>query len=334
MYKLIDISNYQKGANLAEAINNDVDGFIFRLGWGDNETSQDDPCYWNFVEQAENLGKPWGVYIFSYAINEANVKSEIEHTLRLVTGRNPQLGVWWDLENSDHKERNGFEDLANGELVISWAKKFISAMNDNGYTAGLYCDLNHARNLDLSGIEHLWIAAYFNNPDFNNPPYNCDIWQYTSTEAIAGVADHVDTNIVYAQWIKNIIYGIENNNNNNNESEEGLMTRQEANICVTTCFIEHLGRLADPSGLEAYSNAIIDRPFNCDLSDLDRALMDSDEYKTKHKRDFIINCYQVLLGRYPENEEVIQARMGYTYLRDIVADIMNSDEYKNRQNIQ
>ena len=207
-------------------------------------------------------------------------------------------------------------------------------MNDNGYTAGLYCDLNHARNLDLSGIEHLWIAAYFNNPDFNNPPYNCDIWQYTSTEAIAGVADHVDTNIVYAQWIKNIIYGIENNNNNNNESEEGLMTRQEANICVTTCFIEHLGRLADPSGLEAYSNAIIDRPFNCDLSDLDRALMDSDEYKTKHKRDFIINCYQVLLGRYPENEEVIQARMGYTYLRDIVADIMNSDEYKNRQNIQ
>lgn len=334
MYKLIDISNYQKGANLAEAINNDVDGFIFRLGWGDNETSQDDPCYWNFVEQAENLGKPWGVYIFSYAINEANVKSEIEHTLRLVAGRNPQLGVWWDLENSDHKERNGFEDIANGELVVSWAKKFISAMNNNGYLAGLYCDLNHARNLDLSGIEHLWIAAYFNNPDFNNPPYNCDIWQYTSTEAIAGVADHVDTNIVYAQWIKNIIDGIENNNNNNNESEEGLMTRQEANICVTTCFIEHLGRLADPSGLEAYSNAIIDRPFNCDLSDLDRALMESDEYKKKHKRDFIINCYHVLLGRDPENEEVIQARMGYTYLRDIVADIMNSDEYKNRQNIQ
>ena len=333
MYKLIDISNYQKDANLAEAINNGVDGFIFRLGWGDNETSQDDPCYWNFVEQAENLGKPWGVYIFSYAINEANVKSEIEHTLRLVAGRNPQLGVWWDLENSDHKERNGFEDIANGELVVSWAKKFISAMNNNGYLAGLYCDLNHARNLDLSGIEHLWIAAYFNNPDFNNPPYNCDIWQYTSTEAIAGVADHVDTNIVYAQWIKNVIDGIENNNNNN-ESEEGLMTRQEANICVTTCFIEHLGRLADPSGLEAYSNAIIDRPFNCDLSDLDRALMESDEYKKKHKRDFIINCYHVLLGRDPENEEVIQARMGYTYLRNIVADIMNSDEYKNRQNIQ
>ena len=334
MYKIIDISNYQKGANLAEAINNGVGGFIFRLGLGDDNKSQDDLAFEDFVAQAEALNKPWGTYIFSYAINEVNLESEIAHALRCVAGKNPQLGIWWDLENSDHKERNGFEDLANGELVISWAKKFISAMNDNGYTAGLYCDLNHARNLDLSGIEHLWIAAYFNNPDFNNPPYNCDIWQYTSTEAIAGVADHVDTNIVYAQWIKNIIYGIENNNNNNNESEEGLMTRQEANICVTTCFIEHLGRLADPSGLEAYSNAIIDRPFNCDLSDLDRALMDSDEYKTKHKRDFIINCYHVLLGRDPENEEVIQARMGYTYLRDIVADIMNSDEYKNRQNIQ
>lgn len=327
MYKVIDISYYQSGANLAEAISDDIDGFIFRLGWGDDETSQDDPCYWDFVERAESLGKPWGAYIFSYATNEENVQSEIKHSLRLVAGRNPQLGVWWDLENSDYKERNGFNDIDNGELVVSWANKFISAMNDNGYIGGLYCDLNHARNLDLSGIEHLWIAAYFDNPDFDNPPYDCDIWQYTSTEAISGVADSVDTNIVYAQWIKNIINGI--NNNSNNESEDGLMTREQAENCINTCFVEHLGRLADPSGLEAYVAEIIDRDYDCDLSDIDNALMDSDEYKEKHKREFIINCYRTLLGRDPESEDVIEARMGYARLRDIYAELVASEEYQN-----
>ena len=329
MYKIIDISNYQAGANFTEAVNTGIDGFIFRLGVGDDIPSQDDQTFENFVAQAEALNKPWGTYIFSYALNEQNLESEIAHALRCVADKNPRLGVWWDLENSDYKQRNGFEDIANGELVISWAKRFISTMNNNGYTAGLYCDLNHARNLDLSGIEHLWIAAYFNKPDFDNPPYNCDIWQYTSTEAIAGVANNVDTNIVYAQWIKDVINGTINNNN---ESEEnGIMTKEQAEICVNTCFLEHLGRLADPSGLEAYVGEIIDKEFNCDLYNIDNALMSSDEYKNKKKREFIINCYRNLLGREPENEDVIQVRMDYPLLRDIYAEFVNSDEYKNKQ---
>ncbi len=324
MYKIIDISNYQNDANLAEVINCGIDGFIFRLGLGDDNKSQDDLAFENFVSQAELLQKPWGTYIFSYAINEQNLESEISHTLRCVAGKNPQLGIWWDLENSDYKQRNGFEDIANGELVINWAKRFISTMNNNGYTAGLYCDLNHARNLDLSGIEHLWIAAYFNNPDFDNPPYNCDIWQYSSTEHIIGVADNVDTNIVYAQWIKNIINGTKNNTEN--EGEKKLMTKQEAEICIQTCFIEHFGRLADSSGLEAYSNEIIDRNFDCDLSDIDKVLTSSEEYI----RNFIYKAYNCLLGRDPESENVIQTRMKYPRLRDIIADIISSEEYKNK----
>lgn len=333
MYKIIDISNYQAGANFTEAVNTGVDGFIFRLGVGDDIPSQDDQSFENFVTQAEALNKPWGAYIFSYALNEQNLESEIAHALRCVAGKNPRLGIWWDLENSDYKERNGFEDIANGELVVSWAKKFISAMNDNGYIGGLYCDLNHARNLNLDGIEHLWIAAYFNNPDFNNPPYNCDIWQYTSTSYCwPGIADNVDTNIVYAQWIKDVINGTTNNNNNNESEENGNMTREQAEICVNTCFMEHLGRMADPSGLEAYVGAIIDRDFDCDLSDIDNALINSDEYRNKHKREFIINCYRNLLGREPENEDVIQARMGYPLLRDIFAEFVNSEEYRNKKN--
>lgn len=121
-------------------------------------------------------------------------------------------------------------------------------------------------------------------------------------------------------------------NNNNNESEENNMTRQQARNCINTCFIEQLGRLADPEALEAYTNAIIDRNYDCDLSDVDNALKDSDEYRIKHKREFIINCYRTLLGRDPESEDVIEARMGYALLRDIYTEIVNSEEYQNMHN--
>lgn len=127
-----------------------------------------------------------------------------------------------------------------------------------------------------------------------------------------------------------------NNNSNdsdyNNESEGNTMTRQQARNCINTCFIEQLGRLADPEALEAYTNAIIDRDYDCDLSDVDNALKNSDEYRIKHKREFIINCYRTLLGRDPESEDVIEARMGYALLRDIYTEIVNSEEYQNMHN--
>ena len=115
------------------------------------------------------------------------------------------------------------------------------------------------------------------------------------------------------------------NEDNNNESEGTGMTKEQAELYVQTCFTEYLGREADPGALEAYSNAILDRDENDDLSDVDKALQSSDEYK----RNFIIKCYQVHLGRNPESEEVIQAKMGYPRLRDIVNDIMQSEEYQN-----
>lgn len=115
------------------------------------------------------------------------------------------------------------------------------------------------------------------------------------------------------------------NEDNNNESEGTGMTKEQAELYVQTCFTEYLGREADPGALEAYSNAILDRDENDDLSDVDKALQSSDEYK----RNFIIKCYQVHLGRNPESEEVIQAKMGYPRHRDIVNDIMQSEEYQN-----
>ena len=113
-----------------------------------------------------------------------------------------------------------------------------------------------------------------------------------------------------------------------NESESGRMTKAQAELYVQTCFTEYLGRPADKEALETYSNAIIDKNENDDLSEIDRAIQSSEEYK----RNFIIKVYNVHLGRNPESEEVIQARMGYKRFRDILNDIFSSEEYKKLQN--
>lgn len=122
--------------------------------------------------------------------------------------------------------------------------------------------------------------------------------------------------------------GNDSNDSDNNESEENNMTREEAGICIETCYCQHFDRPADPEGKEAYINAIIDRDFDCDLSDVDNAMINSDEYYDNFTR----KAYKLYLNREPENDEVVIARRYYPSLRMIMADILRSDEYQNMHN--
>ncbi len=208
MKRIADISSYQMRADLVKMYQEGgIDGFIFRLGYGNNHNYQDDMMFHEFVSTAIKNNIPWGAYIFSYALTDSDLRSEIDHTLRMLDGNTPPLGVWWDLENSDYKEKNGFNDIRNGEMVSDFAKTYIKAMNENGCIAGIYCDLNHYINIPgLHDIEHKWIACYQTNPDPANPPVcDCDIWQYTSQGDIMGNDGNADLNYIYASWINNIL---------------------------------------------------------------------------------------------------------------------------------
>lgn len=224
MYKIIDISKHQRGADLSRAINDGVDGFIFHAAYGDDISSQDDTAFEEFVAQAEALGKPWGAYIFSYAVNDDlgfinHPNSEIEHLLRVLNGRKPSLGVWLDIENDSGKEKYGWRDEDHADELNDYIDRFCNRMEEEGLVAGVYCDLSHTGYLSAVNNHKLWVARYADNPDSNNPPRDCDIWQYTSTESIDGVSDSVDCNWVYADWIKSILEGSAGNDNESNESD-------------------------------------------------------------------------------------------------------------------
>ena len=45
------------------------------------------------VKKAEDAGLDWGAYLYSYALTEAEAKSEVAHTLRLLKGKKP-VSIW------------------------------------------------------------------------------------------------------------------------------------------------------------------------------------------------------------------------------------------------
>lgn len=104
-----------------------------------------------------------------------------------------------------------------------------------------------------------------------------------------------------------------------NSSDEELLVRR--------MYVEVLDRAVDESGFKHYTD------INISENDLRRELTNSDE-NTKdlnhnHKFWFIVKCYKVILGRYPENDEVVNARLKCSN-QDIFNSIWNSPENKNK----
>ena len=118
-------------------------GVIIRIGYGNDIEGQDDKQAIRNMNECERLGIPYGVYIYSYALTSDEVTSEINHTLRMLQGRSPVRGVWFDMEDADgYKESNGLDVYKDGELLTDFCIQFIEAMDKEGYKTGVYANYN------------------------------------------------------------------------------------------------------------------------------------------------------------------------------------------------
>lgn len=124
---VIDVSEHQ-GIIDWNAAKPHIDGAILRVGYGsDGFPNQDDKKWLRNATECERLGIPYGAYLYSYANTEASIQSEIQHTLRLLKGRKPQLPIFYDLED---RSCQGSWARASAE----WCRQIRAA----GYIDGLY----------------------------------------------------------------------------------------------------------------------------------------------------------------------------------------------------
>lgn len=187
----IDVS-YAQGKINWEEVKKHIDFAVIRCGYGDNIEAQDD-SFWKYnANECTRLGIPFGVYIYSYAANDEQSRSEAEHVLRLIRGYKLSYPVYLDLEEESPAIRN---HAVRGAII------FGEILEAAGYTVGIYANLNWFRNIIGSRLDRFtkWIAQYNSSCTYEG---KYDMWQYSSTGYIAGIQGSVDMNYDYSVSVK------------------------------------------------------------------------------------------------------------------------------------
>jgi LysM repeat protein len=161
-------------------------------------TSQDDSQFERNYSECKRLGIPVGVYLYSYATNTSQAKSEAEHTIRLLKGKTIDYGVWYDLENNDTTGK------CSASVIGDMAETYCNAIKQAGYKVGIYANkywftsiLTDSRfnNWDK------WVAQYYSDCTYQG---NYVMWQFTSTGKIDGINGNVDCSYYYGEQIKTV----------------------------------------------------------------------------------------------------------------------------------
>lgn len=182
-------------------------GAIIRIGIGSNYESQDDREAEYNMNECEKRNIPYGVYIYSYALNTDEVRSEVEHVLRMIKGHKPKLGVWFDMEDADgYKERHGLDVYSERDKLTEFCNVFTSGIAAEGHETGVYANLNYYNNVlnfdELNG--HKWLAIW--GPE-ECPVSWADMWQCTSDGVIPGATGRVDVNYFINEDLYNELIG-------------------------------------------------------------------------------------------------------------------------------
>ena len=191
-WKVIDVSEHQGVLNW-EALKPHIDGAIIRCGYGSDYTNQDDKQWSRNISECERLGIPYGVYLYSYATNDAMAESEAAHILRLLPDPSRlSLPVYLDVEQ------------AGCEFYFKRACQVVGPkIEAAGYWFGWYSGRYNANSQGLNELPYTaWVAEYGAPLSYNG---TADIWQYTSTEYIAGIGP-LDCNECYRDF-PNEIHG-------------------------------------------------------------------------------------------------------------------------------
>lgn len=175
---------------------------MIRIGYGSDVESQDDVQAIRNMQECERLGIPYGVYIYSYALEIKEVRSEAAHALRMIEGFNPVLGIWFDMEDADgYKEQHGFSPNENGAALTDFCIEFMKLIKEAGYLTGVYANweyfnriLEDERFTAFEGFNR-WLAHW----EIDEPSMDCLIWQYTSDGVVNGSSDRTDMNYYYGE---------------------------------------------------------------------------------------------------------------------------------------
>ena len=184
----IDISKHNGDINLEPYRGQFV---IIRAGYGN--FTKDEKFARNVIE-CKRLGIPFGVYLYSYALNAEEAKAEAHALLKALEPIKNEIkvGVWFDMEDADgYKKKHGFKFTHENISAICYA--FAKTIEDAGYYSGIYTSSSWLQYIkpECDRFDK-WVASWGTNDGTlqNDTSKYGTIHQYTSKP--------IDKNIMYA----------------------------------------------------------------------------------------------------------------------------------------
>jgi GH25 family lysozyme M1 (1,4-beta-N-acetylmuramidase) len=201
MLKGIDVSDVQKIIDWPTVKRAGLDFAMLKCGYGNNQSNQDEDYFRHNVSECERLGIPWGAYLYSYAMSEADAPGEVQHVKRVLSGLRPSYPVIIDMEDADgYKARHG--GIPAPQVITDILKAELSALEGAGYYAGWYANKDWCLNHLCSDQLSRWLFWYA-RPGVSSPDRPCGIWQNQQGETGGrwpGVNGSCDLDISYNDY--------------------------------------------------------------------------------------------------------------------------------------
>ncbi len=154
------------------------------------------------MKNAEKAGVPYGVYIYSQAISEAEAREEAKFLLKHIKARNVHLPLVLDFEYPT-KDGKPIGRMQDAQLTKKERTQIINAfcqtVKEAGYTPALYASSYIYRSyIQVGKLEDgtvIWVADYNSKVTYYG---HYDIWQFSETGTCPGVSSkYVDTDYWY-----------------------------------------------------------------------------------------------------------------------------------------
>lgn len=192
MSKGIDVSYFQGNIDWTKVAKDGIEFAIPRIGYGKGTV---DSKFKTYVKGALAAGiKIPGAYYFSYALTADDAKKEGEFAAKtcLEAGLPKSTIIFFDLEydSVNYAKNKGVTIDAN--LCIAMTTAFCKAVEDAGFSSGVYCNVDYYKNYYLNGkglpkTSCFWLANWG-----GKALYNCDFHQTSEKGKVNGISGNVD----------------------------------------------------------------------------------------------------------------------------------------------
>lgn len=161
---------------------------IIRAGYG-RYISQKDERFEENYKAAKAAGLNVGVFWYSYAQNVSQAEAEADVCLEVIKGKQYEFPIFYDVETQ--------AAFATGKANVSaMVKAFCDKLEKAGYFAGLYCSTYYLNTYITDEVKQrysLWVAQYNSTCTYTGPG-RVDMWQYSETGSVPGIA-RADTDL-------------------------------------------------------------------------------------------------------------------------------------------